>query len=246
MNGTLSRRLWTKRFLLIAVSVPSILLFQQVTLYSDEDPYDQPRKRMVEEQIVLRGIVSRSVIQAMLKVPRHRFVPEIYVRGAYDDTPLPIGYGQTISQPYIVALMTELADIRPEDKVLEIGTGSGYQAAVLAELAREVYSIEILQPLAETADARLRALGYANVSVRCGDGYKGWPEHAPFDAIVVTAAPETIPEELIRQLAVKGRLVIPVGSAFQTLKRIVRTDSGIETEDIIPVRFVPLVRGEKE
>jgi protein-L-isoaspartate(D-aspartate) O-methyltransferase len=172
-------------------------------------------------------------------VPRHRFVPELQRASAYEDRPLPIGHQQTISQPYIVALMSELADLKPGERVLEVGTGSGYQAAVLAEMGVEVFSIEIVEPLAKQAAATLKELGYA-VTVRHGDGYAGWPEQAPFDAILVTAAPPHIPEPLEAQLALGGRLVIPVGQHFQSLVRVTRTEKGLRKQKVLPVRFVPM------
>lgn len=203
--------------------------------------YDQIRKSMVEEQIVARGISDQRVIQAMLKVERHRFVPDAYRNLAYADTPLPIGEDQTISQPYIVALMTEELDLEPADRVLEIGTGSGYQAAILAELVSEVYTIEIVEPLGSRARELLRTLGYSNVQVRIGDGYEGWPEYEPFDKIIVTCAPTDIPQPLTDQLKVGGLMVIPVGGAdSQYLYRVRKHPGGIETEEVIPVRFVPL------
>jgi protein-L-isoaspartate(D-aspartate) O-methyltransferase len=201
---------------------------------------------MVETQIMARGVRDPRVLAAMREVPRHLFVDPSESGGAYEDHPLPIGGNQTISQPYIVALMTELAKIGPRDKVLEIGTGSGYQSAVLSKLATEVYSIEIVPELARQSAERLRKLGYANVTVREGDGYRGWPEHAPFDAIIVTAAPDRIPQPLLDQLAAGGRLVIPVGSFFQELKVLTKDRDGrISEKDIIPVRFVPMT-GEIE
>jgi protein-L-isoaspartate(D-aspartate) O-methyltransferase len=204
------------------------------------------RARMVETQIVARGVRDPRVLAAMREVPRHLFVPPSESSDAYKDIPLPIGGNQTISQPYIVALMTELADISPEEKVLEIGTGSGYQSAVLARLAREVYSIEIVPELARESAERLKKMGYNGITVREGDGYRGWPEHAPFDAIIVTAAPDRIPQPLLDQLAPGGRMVIPVGSFFQELKVLSKDKSGNITEkDIIPVRFVPMT-GEIE
>jgi len=204
------------------------------------------RERMVETQIVARGVRDPRVLDAMRQVPRHLFVDESQRREAYEDHPLPIAGNQTISQPYIVALMTELLDVEPNETVLEIGTGSGYQSAVLAKLARVVYSIEIVPELATQAAERLKRLGYTNVTVREGDGYRGWPEHAPFDAIIVTAAPERIPEPLIEQLAPNGRLVIPVGGFFQELKVFRKDASGKVTEkDVLPVRFVPMT-GEIE
>jgi protein-L-isoaspartate(D-aspartate) O-methyltransferase len=205
------------------------------------DSREHERRTMVESQITARGVTDPAVLEAVRKVPRHRFVPESRQKYAYEDRPLPIGHGQTISQPYIVALMTELADVKPGDRVLEVGTGSGYQAAMLAELGVRVYSIEIIEPLAEQAKAALAATGYADrVELRVGDGYAGWPEHAPFDAIVVTAAPPRIPEPLKQQLRVGGRLVIPVGQSFQRLLRITRTEAGFEEENVLPVRFVPM------
>ena len=201
---------------------------------------------MVETQIAARGVRDPRVLAAMRKVPRHRFVEAAQRDHAYEDHPLPIGGSQTISQPYIVALMTELLDLRPGARVLEIGTGSGYQSAVLGELAAQVYSIEILPDLARQAEETLKSLGYSNVTVRAGDGYRGWPEHAPFDGIIVTAAPERIPEPLLQQLAPGGRMVIPVGGFFQELKVFRKEPDGRTTEkDIIPVRFVPMT-GEVE
>ncbi len=204
------------------------------------DQYAGVRSRMVDEQIAARGVTDGRVLEAMTKVPRHLFVPESLVSSAYTDRPLPIGHEQTISQPYIVGLMTELAELEGGEKVLEIGTGSGYQAAVLAEIADRVYTIEIVEPLAATAAARLDTLGYSNVVVRCGDGYQGWPDHAPFDAVVVTAAPDHIPVPLVEQLAVGGRLVIPVGDYYQELLQITKTEDGVVERRIIPVRFVPM------
>jgi protein-L-isoaspartate(D-aspartate) O-methyltransferase len=203
------------------------------------------RRQMVDEQIVARGVRDARVLEAMRKVPRHAFVPAERAELAYVDSPLPIGHEQTISQPFIVALMTELLALEPGDKVLEVGTGSGYQAAVLAELVREVYSIEIVEPLARRAAATLRGLGYERVHVRAGDGYRGWPEVAPFDAIVVTAAPGHVPAPLKEQLAVGGRLVIPVGESYQELRVITRRQNGYEERSVIPVRFVPMT-GEAE
>jgi protein-L-isoaspartate(D-aspartate) O-methyltransferase len=207
-----------------------------------EDPYAAERARMVQEQVRARGVRDRAVLAAMARVPRHQFVPASYQHLAYRDHPLPIGLDQTISQPYIVAYMTEAAAILPGEKVLEIGTGSGYQAAVLAELAREVYTIEILPELATGARSLLRRLGYTNVQVRTGDGYEGWEEHAPFDAILVTAAPDHVPPALVEQLAVNGRMVIPVGGDEQVMRVLTKTAEGVVEEDLLPVRFVPLVR----
>ena len=207
--------------------------------------YASARERMVREQIEARGITDARALAAMRSVPRHEFVPEAVRVAAYEDGPLPIGHQQTISQPYIVALMSELAHLRPDSRVLEVGTGSGYQAAVLAELAHDVYSIEIVAPLAAAAAATLRRLGYARVHVRQGDGYRGWPETAPFDAILVTAAPEELPAPLLEQLAPGGRLVIPVGGESQELQVHRRTEHGVTVERVAPVRFVPMT-GEAE
>jgi len=204
------------------------------------DEFAQLRQRMVATQIVARDVEEPRVLAAMEKVPRHLFVPETFRAQAYEDYPLPIGESQTISQPYIVALMTSLLGLQGGEKVLEIGTGSGYQAAVLAEIAGEVYTVEILEPLAERARATLAELGYKNVHLRQGDGFAGWPEQAPFDAIVVTAAPPTVPKPLLDQLRVGGRLVIPVGRYFQDLLVYTKTESGIEKRNVIPVRFVPM------
>ena len=200
----------------------------------------EDRERMVSEQIAARGISDDRVLAAMRKVPRHEFVPEVHRHAAYADGPLPIGHAQTISQPYIVALMTELLEIDSASRVLEVGTGSGYQAAVLAEIADQVYTIEIVAPLAERARETLERLGYGGVRVRHGDGYRGWPEAAPFDAILVAAAPERVPPALIEQLGVGGRLVIPVGEGVQWLEVHTRTPTGVEVERSVGVRFVPM------
>ncbi len=204
------------------------------------DAFRAQRARMVADQIERRGVRDPAVLAAMRKVPRHQFVPESLRREAYDDHPLPIGLGQTISQPYIVALMTELARPRAGMKVLEVGTGSGYQAAVLAEIVGTVDTIEIVPELGRRATAVLGEMGYRNVRVFIGDGFDGRPQNAPFDAIVVTAAPETIPPPLLLQLAIGGRLVIPVGSAGQELVVVTRTEGGYHRESVIPVRFVPM------
>lgn len=198
------------------------------------------REKMVESQIKSRGVKDSRVLSAMLKVERHLFVPEELKESAYLDQALPIGEGQTISQPYIVALMTELLELKGDEKVLEIGTGSGYQAAILAELAREVYSIEIIEKLALSAQKTLTNLGYKNIKIKLGDGYQGWPEYAPFDAIIVTCAPDHIPKPLVEQLKDGGRMVIPVGTYSQELKKIVKKGEKIETIDVIPVIFVPM------
>jgi protein-L-isoaspartate(D-aspartate) O-methyltransferase len=208
--------------------------------------FEAARERMVARQIAARDVTDARVLAAMRRVPRHEFVPESVRAHAYEDDPLPIGHGQTISQPYIVALMTQLAEVGPDARVLEVGTGSGYQAAVLAELAGEVYTIEIVEPLARQAERTLARLGYGRVHVRHGDGWRGWPEAAPFDAIVVTAAPRTVPPALLDQLAPGGRLVIPVGGADQQLRVYHRTKTGLETRDVAPVRFVPMTGGGAE
>ena len=206
------------------------------------DVYEPKRLEMVERQIAARGVKDPRVLEAMRTTPRHLFVPEAEMPYAYEDRPLPIGSGQTISQPYIVAFMTEQLHLTGNETVLEIGTGSGYQTAVLARLARKVYSIEIRPELANGAVERLKSLGIANAEVMAGDGYKGWPEHAPFDGILVTAAPERIPPPLLEQLASPGRMVIPVGGFYQELKVIERSGGGYTEKSVLPVRFVPFVR----
>ncbi|HWO57230.1 MAG TPA: protein-L-isoaspartate(D-aspartate) O-methyltransferase [bacterium] len=205
-----------------------------------DEAFARARAEMVQRQIEARGVRDSVVLDALRVVPRHRFVPPQFQDEAYDDTPLPIGYGQTISQPYIVAAMTEALQLKPRDRVLEIGTGSGYQAAVLAEIVDEVYSIEILDSLGQRAESTLTALGYRNVSVRVGDGYRGWPEKAPFDAIIVTAAPDHIPSALVDQLAVGGRMILPVGDEDQSLILLTKTATGVERRTLFPVRFVPM------
>jgi protein-L-isoaspartate(D-aspartate) O-methyltransferase len=231
------------------VALASFILFMVFTQCTDGEKLSESnprgdfkamREKMVETQIKARGVKDPRVLSALRKVERDRFVPEEYLSSAYSDQPLPIGEGQTISQPYIVALMTELLDLKGDEKVLEIGTGSGYQAAILAELAKEVYTIEIIESLASMAGKRLLALGYKNIKVKAGDGYSGWPEAAPFDAIIVTAAPDHIPKPLIEQLKEGGRMVVPVGTYAQELKKIVKRSGKIETTDVIPVVFVPM------
>lgn len=212
---------------------------------TQEQIYAERRERMVESQIEARGVKDKLVLDSMRKVPRHLFVAEGLRDVAYTDGPLPIGEDQTISQPYIVALMTELLGLKGGEKVLEIGTGSGYQAAILAEIAKEVYTIEIICPLAETAKKRLKGMGYKNITVKCADGYQGWEEHAPFDGVIVTAAPDHIPQPLVDQLKIGGKLVIPVGDFFQELVVVTKTEKGIKEETNIPVRFVPMT-GEAE
>jgi protein-L-isoaspartate(D-aspartate) O-methyltransferase len=201
------------------------------------------RQRMVDTQMRARGISSPTVLNALARVPRHLFVPPDQERFAYDDRPLPIGQGQTISQPYIVGYMTEALNVASHHTVLEIGTGSGYQAAVLAELVREVLSIEIVPELAERARRTLAGAGYGNVQVRTGNGYAGWPERAPFERIIVTAAPRELPPALVEQLAVGGTMVVPVGAMFQEMTIVHKTAGGVTTRRTIPVRFVPMIEG---
>lgn len=223
-------------FILIA-----ILKISSLT-WAEESDFFIERKKMVQLQIQRRGVSDERVLDAMLKVERHLFVPRTFAAFAYLDQPLPIGKGQTISQPYIVALMTELAKVKPDDKVLEIGTGSGYQAAVLAELSNQVYTIELIPELAARAETLLNNLGYTNIKVKQGDGYLGWPEYAPFDIIIVTCAPIGIPDKLIEQLSEEGRIVIPVGEeGNQVLKLLLKESGEIIEKDVVPVRFVPMV-----
>jgi protein-L-isoaspartate(D-aspartate) O-methyltransferase len=211
-----------------------------INLNSD-DHFRRLCDKMVRTQIEARGVRDPQVLSAMRKVPRHKFVPEQEIQYAYEDNPLPIGYQQTISQPYIVAYMTEALRLKKSDRVLEIGTGSGYQAAVLAEIADSVYTIEIVEPLCRQAQATLAFLKYKNVFVKCGDGYLGWPEHAPFDAIILTAAPEIIPQSLLDQLGTGGRLIAPIGKYIQDLILYTKMPDGtIDKRDLISVRFVPM------
>ncbi len=210
----------------------------------EKDEFKVQRHAMVKTQIMQRGIKDNRVLAAMLEVERHMFIPQEMREYAYLDNALPIEKNQTISQPYIVALMSELACIKPDDRVLEIGTGSGYQAAILSKLAKKVYSIEIIKELADKAKERLKKLGYENIEIKCADGYLGWPQEAPFDAIIVTAAAPDIPEELVKQLKTGGRMVIPLGDIFQELYVITKNEDGtIKKEHIIPVRFVPMIKG---
>jgi protein-L-isoaspartate(D-aspartate) O-methyltransferase len=202
---------------------------------------------MVEKQLKPRGIKDERVLSAMAKVPREEFIPADVRGDAYEDGPLPIGYDQTISQPYIVAFMTEQLRPKPSDRVLEIGSGSGYQAAILAELVADVYTIDIIEPLAKTAEVTLQRLGYKNVHIKVGDGYKGWPEEAPFDAIIVTCAPDKVPQALVDQLKDGGRMVIPVGERFaQQLYLLEKRDGQLKESATLPVRFVPMLREAKE
>lgn len=211
---------------------------------NSEGSFKLARERMVAEQLASphRDITDARVLAAMRKVPRHELVPERYRSRAYDDSPLPIGHGQTISQPYIVAFMTEQLHPQPGEKVLEVGTGSGYQAAVLAEFGAKVYTIEIVEELAGRAKADLNRLGYTNVHVRAGDGYRGWPEEAPFDAVIVTCAPENVPQPLIEQLKDGGRMIIPVGSRYgqQELVLLEKAEGELKQESVLPVMFVPM------
>ena len=215
-----------------------------VLLLQGAEPRRAERLRMVEEQIEARGVKDPRVLDAMRAVPRHAFVPDQYAPFAYQDRPLPIGHDQTISQPYIVAYMSEALKVSAEHRVLEIGTGSGYQAAVLARLAKEVYTIEIVPNLARRAADTLRALGFDNVQVRDGDGYAGWPDRAPFDRIMVTAAPEEIPQPLVDQLAPRGIMVVPVGGRDETqwMTIVEKTAAGVVERRTIPVAFVPFTR----
>ena len=232
---------WMLFFMLLLCGMT--LMGQTENAMAITDEYTTARLRMVELQLKSPGrdITHVGVLKAMSEVPRHRFVSEERRDEAYEDRPLPIGHGQTISQPYVVAFMTEQLDPQPTDKVLEIGTGSGYQAAVLSSLVAEVYTMEIVAPLGQRARAELQRLGYGNVKVRIGDGYKGWPEAGPFDAIIVTCAPDAIPEPLVSQLKEGGRMVIPVGPAFdQMLYLLTKRGGKMERKAVLPVLFVPM------
>lgn len=243
-----------RRYVLFLPFLALALLAMRSSLHEDEE-YQVRRKGMVKEieadvKITSKRIGKKTlgghVMEAMGKIPRHEFVPAHLRRSAYKNRPLPIGYGQTISQPYIVALMTDLLDVDEDDVVLEIGTGSGYQAAILAELVEKVYTIEIVRELGEQAKGRLKRLGYQNVEVRVGDGYYGWEEHAPFDGIIVTAAANHIPPPLTKQLKPGGRMIIPVGSPFMTQQLMLvkkKKDGKIKTMQVLPVIFVPLTGG---
>ena len=240
MNAKSKKRIhWTT----LSLVVLFIALIFQANTCNEKEGFEKLREKMVAEQLVSRGISSKAVLDAMRIVPRHLFVPEDIQNVAYSDSPLPIGLAQTISQPYIVAFMTEQINPEPGMKILEIGTGSGYQAAVLAQIGCEIYSIELLDELAERAKAVIGNLNYDNVTVKCGNGYLGWPEKAPFDAIIVTAAPENIPEKLVEQLKDGGTMVVPVGpvNAVQSLKIIMKKENRVMEKDLLPVRFVPMV-----
>ncbi|RKY33085.1 MAG: protein-L-isoaspartate O-methyltransferase [Candidatus Omnitrophota bacterium] len=242
----MEKRIWSLFLSVLIISIPfgARLVFAQdgVTSATWQQKFTRLREKMVDEQIKARGIKDDSVLAAMLKVERHKFVPRNLRYLAYEDNPLPIGFGQTISQPYIVALMTEVLELKGNERVLEIGTGSGYQAAILAELVREVYSIEILPELASRAEELLDGLGYKNIKVKRADGYLGWPEFAPFERIIVTCASEEVPGLLIEQLAEGGSMVIPVGDKYQELRLLKKINGRLEQKDIIPVRFVPMTR----
>jgi protein-L-isoaspartate(D-aspartate) O-methyltransferase len=229
------------KFVFSLIIIMSLFLLPLIA-GADETLFAEKRKQMVEKQIKAMGIKDLRVLDAMLKVKRHLFVPSDVRHLAYEDRPLPIGWEQTISQPYVVALMTELLALKGTERVLEIGTGSGYQAAILAELVKEVYTIEISEPLARQSERLLKELNYNNIKVKFGDGFLGWPEFSPFDAIIVTCAPEKIPPPLLSQLAESGRLVIPVGTYWQELKLVRKVNGRIKEADIVPVRFVPMIR----
>jgi len=228
-------------YLLLFIGLP-LTLSAQTDIASD---FATQRQTMVQNQISARGIRAQPVLNAIRKVERHRFVPAEYRRFAYMDRPLPIGEGQTISQPYIVALMTELLELHPTDKVLEIGTGSGYQAAILAEICDSVFTIEIIPRLAQRAKGLLENLGYDNIRCQTGDGYRGWPEHAPFDAIIVTCAPTQVPKPLEAQLIEGGRMIIPVGQpSAQELVLLIKQNGKLIRKSVIPVRFVPMLKSD--
>ncbi|MFZ3375244.1 MAG: protein-L-isoaspartate(D-aspartate) O-methyltransferase [Chthoniobacterales bacterium] len=229
------------QFLILAAFVATGCRQKPATVPQSRD-FALERRRMVQEQLMPRGIHDARVLAVMSKVPREEFVPQDVRAQSYSDGPLPIGQGQTISQPYIVSLMTEQLRLEPSDRVLEIGTGSGYQAAVLAELVTDVYTIEIIEPLVKNAEATLARLGYKNVHVKAGDGYKGWPEQAPFDAIIVTCAPDRVPQSLTEQLKADGRMIIPVGEQFaQELYLLEKKNGQLKESAILPVLFVPML-----
>jgi protein-L-isoaspartate(D-aspartate) O-methyltransferase len=232
--------MFTKKRLILLILL-FVFLNCANTKHKTDVPWDvAARKGMVQQQIVARGISDENVINAMLEVERHKFVPEKFEKLAYLDHPLPIGEEQTISQPYVVALMTEKLALKKDERVLEVGTGSGYQAAILSVIVEEVYTIEIIPSLANSAAQRLKKLGFSNVYVKCGDGFLGWPEAAPFDAIIITCAPPEVPEPLVEQLADGGRLIVPLGEGFQMLTLFKKIKGRLEKTEIIPVRFVPM------
>ncbi|MBA7685556.1 Protein-L-isoaspartate O-methyltransferase [subsurface metagenome] len=237
-----------RKYLIYVAMIVGLVLILVFVIHTfrirkEEYTYELQREKMVADQIVARGVKDEKVLLAMGTVPRHKFVSEDLINSAYEDRPLPIGLGQTISQPYIVALMTQLLDLGEKDKVLEVGTGSGYQAAILSGIVEEVYTIEIFEELGTMAGKRLRDLGYHNVKVKVADGYYGWPEEAPFDAIIVTCAATHIPPPLIKQLKDGGTMCIPVGSVFwtQNLMLVKKKDGEITARSVLPVRFVPLL-----
>ncbi|MBW1642800.1 MAG: protein-L-isoaspartate(D-aspartate) O-methyltransferase [Deltaproteobacteria bacterium] len=237
-----------KYFYFITGLLVSIIFVADCRVEEKDLPgFAQKRERMVRNQIEARGVKDKQVLEALRKVERHKFVPKRYQDEAYNDYPLPIGEGQTISQPYIVALMTAVLDLKGKEKVLEIGTGSGYQAAILGKICKHVYTIEIVDVLGKRSKRLLSDLGYTNITVKVGDGYKGWKEHSPFDAIIVTCAPSHIPEPLKNQLAEGGRMIIPVGeSLHQKLVLLVKREGKIKQKAIIPVRFVPMMKKDGE
>lgn len=228
---------WTRRARTLAAGLAVSLA---LAAPSGGEDYEAQRKAMVEAQVRQRGITQPEVLAAMAQVPRHLFVPDSQKAVAYENQPIIFGPGQTIYQPYVVALMTSLLDLQRGERVLEVGTGSGYHAAILSRIAREVYSIEIVEPVARQAAKRLEVLGYHNVEVRSGDGYQGWPDKAPFDAILLSAAPKEIPKPLLNQLRVGGKMVVPVGGFFQDLLVITKTADGLERRTVIPVRLSPM------
>ncbi len=234
------------RLFIVSASLFLIFLFINCRYFRQHsNDYKTLRKNMVKSQIESRGISDPIILEAMYKVERHLFVPDEYTERAYEDYPLPIGYNQTISQPYIVAFMTEALHLKPTDKVLEIGTGSGYQAAILGVICDSVFSIEIISELAEMSKMRLQKLGYENIMIKSGDGYSGWPEHAPFDAIIVTCAPANIPVPLQEQLAEGGRMIIPVGESYaQQLIMLTKKKDQLVKQAVLPVRFVPMLDKE--
>lgn len=235
------------RWVMYAVFIYCLTLVPGCAGDSPDPTRQAERNRMVDEHIIPRGIKDQPVLAAMRHIPRHRFVPSYFSASAYYDGPLPIGYGQTISQPSLIALMTEALALQGAQKVLEVGTGSGYQAAVLAEIVPNVFTIEIVEPLAAQAAQTLAELGYRNIQTRVGDGYQGWPEEAPFDAIIVTAAPDHVPQPLLDQLAIGGRMILPVGRAFQEQELALyrRTKDGYEHTRLTLVIFVPLIHKDQ-